>query len=201
MAAAPRLVELQIRHYKNLRDVYLAWSDGLALFGVNGAGKTNLLECLTLLLGSGQAIGLAGPRLVTPGPDDLAFLARPGMSSLPWPPDLVIPLEDVASEADPSHIPGIERAGSDALWWRLMGVAAGTDFDAGLTRAGLPDVVRKWLGVITDDPVVRYQLSHIERQPSQHVEAADDVHRYFARTLMSRDIPPDVNAAAEDLAQ
>ena len=57
------IVGLEVRQYKNLRDIWLPWSDGLALFGINGAGKTNLLECLALLMGSDQTIDLARPRL------------------------------------------------------------------------------------------------------------------------------------------
>ena len=43
---AQRIVGVEVRRYKNLVDVWLPWSDGVALFGINGAGKTNLLECL-----------------------------------------------------------------------------------------------------------------------------------------------------------
>ena len=117
---APQLVALEIHRYKNLRDVWLPWGDGLALFGANGAGKTNLLECLTLLLGTGQAVGLAGPRLGTPGPDDLSLLARPGTAALPWPPDLVFEGKLFDTEEGTS-LPGVRRGRADAAWWRMLG--------------------------------------------------------------------------------
>ena len=35
----PKIVGLEVGRYKNLRDVWLPWSDGIALFGSNGSGN------------------------------------------------------------------------------------------------------------------------------------------------------------------
>ncbi len=38
MSDIVRLQGVQICHYKNLRSAYVPWADGVAVFGVNGAG-------------------------------------------------------------------------------------------------------------------------------------------------------------------
>lgn len=90
MDVAPEILSLSIQRYKNLADVELPWLDGLALFGQNGAGKTNLLECLALLAGTDQTPLLAADRLDDPVGAALALTVRVGPDLLPFPPDLTV---------------------------------------------------------------------------------------------------------------
>jgi len=50
------IVGVHVPAYKNLRDVWVPWSDGLVLLGANGAGKTNLLEVIALILGNNDTL-------------------------------------------------------------------------------------------------------------------------------------------------
>ena len=201
--ASPGLVGLEIRQYKNLRDVWLPWSDGLAIFGVNGAGKTNLLECLVLLLGTDQTVSLAGARLAQPEPDALSVIARPGVVSLPWPPNAVLE-RNLAPETVAKFIdvfPPLGRAAADAGWWRMLGSSAGEDFAEGITSCGLPPDVGAYLADLGADPVVRYSLTRIQYSSSSAVtdEEAQIVSRGFARTLMADDLPQAVSKAFDEL--
>src|SRR5436190_2167820 len=87
--APPRILGVDIRRYKNLESVWLPWADGMALFGANGAGKTNLLEALAILLGTEGTVAGCRRRLVTPNADDLALVIEMPPSVLPWPPAAV----------------------------------------------------------------------------------------------------------------
>lgn len=52
-----------IRSYKNLRDLWLPWSQRTALIGANGVGKTNILDCCALLMGTEQTKALLSRRV------------------------------------------------------------------------------------------------------------------------------------------
>lgn len=55
MPEVPKLLQIAIVNYKNLASVILPWSNGLGLCSLNGGGKTNLLECLALLIRTDRA--------------------------------------------------------------------------------------------------------------------------------------------------
>ena len=198
---APELLGLDIRHYKNLREVWLPWSDGLAQFGVNGAGKTNLLECLALLLGTDQTIALARPRLAVPSPDCLSVILRADSGLLPWPPDEVVNWtakpETVAEHLD--AFPALARALTDADWWRMLGARRGADFSDGLASAGLPDPVAGYVAEIAERPTLRYSLTRIELPASSDGDVTGVVSRGFARTLLAANLPPAVARVADGL--
>ena len=189
------ILGLEVRRYKNLREIWFPWSDGVALFGVNGAGKTNLLECLALLMGTDQTINLAQPRLAIPGPDDLAFIARPGKKSLPWPPNVVM-MQQAARQKIAEHPsefpPELSRLLSDGDWWRMFGATGGADFSAGLASAGLADGVLAFVSDLARRPVVRYGLTHVTATSGR-------TQRTFSRTLMSSLLPDDLAAVADRL--
>lgn len=50
------ILGVHVPAYKNLRSVWVPWSDGLVLLGANGAGKTNLLEVIALILGNNDTL-------------------------------------------------------------------------------------------------------------------------------------------------
>lgn len=182
-ADGPRLIALEVRNYKNLRHVVVPWSDGVALFGINGAGKTNLLECLTLLLGSTRSLTLAAPRLGAPEPDDLALIVAPGPDALPWPPDALLPWLTEANQAQ--KLPGIQRAATDAAWWRQIGCLRGASFMEGLDASGLPGAVLDLLAELSTDPVIRYQLTVLD-------QSHGELRRTFTQTLLAPHIPRQV---------
>jgi len=62
VADEPEIVGVHIPAYKNLTDVWGPWSDGLALVGTNGAGKTDLLEAHALLIGTKECLRLGSGR-------------------------------------------------------------------------------------------------------------------------------------------
>lgn len=188
------IVGLEVRQYKNLRDIWLQWSDGLALFGINGAGKTNLLECMALLMGSDQTIDLARPRLASPNPDDISVIARPGVQSLPWPPDEVLGRQFTEEMVDQyqSDFPALGRVLSDGHWWRMLGARGGTDFPEGLASTGLPEGVVAFVSGLARAPVVRYTLTSVTHMPR-------GTQRVFARTLMSPGLPDDLAARSDQL--
>lgn len=189
-ASSQRIVGVEVLRYKNLLNVWLPWNDGLALFGVNGAGKTNLLECLALLLGTDESVRLARPRLAYPGPDELAIIARQGVQSLPWGPDSVLTRD--LSEQMVANFPGLERVAADASWWRMLGGRLGETFSEGLASTTLqPDVVA-FLIDLAKAPTVRYSLMSLTDGPK-------GLERQFSRTLMSSRLPKEVAALADQL--
>src|SRR5947208_1929879 len=86
----PALLELEIRRYKNLANVRVDWAGGLALFGANGSGKSNILEALAWLIGDAQTLALAAPRLDGWDPGDLAMIVRVDPEELPLAPADVV---------------------------------------------------------------------------------------------------------------
>ncbi|HET9873162.1 MAG TPA: hypothetical protein VFP89_11295 [Propionibacteriaceae bacterium] len=199
--AVPALVGLEVRQYKNLRDVWLPWSDGLALFGVNGAGKTNLLECLALLLGTTQTLALAGPRLGRVESDALAVLVRTGPAVLPWPPEVVMSW----GQHQPDHpelqasMPAFSRAIADGVWWHRLGATGGVDFAGGMAAARIPGHVVDYLDGLTVHPVIRHSLTQIHHRQSSPEYPSPGVARMFDRTLMAPYLPDKIAASAARL--
>lgn len=194
----PELVGVQVINYKNLRDVWLPWSDGLALFGVNGAGKTNLLECLALLLGTPQTLALAAARLAHPAPGAMAVLLKMPPSALPYPPDEAFWWEERVDEDLVGLLPFLGRPVADASWWRLLGATHGRDFAQALT-GNLPAPVAEWLAGAAAASVVRYDLEEIEWSGTADSRTMPQVRRCFGRTLMADAVPAHVAKVADQL--
>lgn len=184
MTDAIALQGLHVRRYKNFRDAYVPWSDGVAIFGVNGAGKTNLLECLALLMGTGRTLHLAHDRLLRPAADDLAVDVRVDSSHLPLPPDDAFPLAGLPLNTIES-IPGIHRATLDADWWRGLGALAGATFAEALGTSSLPSQLVDLLVASSEQPVIRYTLTRVDLKSEQD----EHVIRTFARVLLTQVLP------------
>ncbi len=187
---------VHIREYKNLSNVWLPWSDGLALFGANGSGKTNILECLALLMGSDQTVGLAGPRLVMPSPGAISLVALVDYGLLPLPADLVL-AEELALPLE-THWPISRRVRDDATWWRDLGCDHGGDLRAGLASVGISSDLLNFVVESTARPIVRYTLASIAGDdPSD--PWAPPISRIFTRTLMATSVPEVLRTTAARL--
>lgn len=195
----PEIVGVEIRRYKNLADIWLPWSDGMAVFGANGVGKTNLLEALALLLGSPQTLGWARSRLEQPAPHALSLVARVPASTLPWSPDVVLDWPQEMQTAEEGVENPFARLFEDARWWRMLGADAGADFWTGLTRADVPDPVRFWLASLQPVSAVSYSLASISRRPATNSAGPAAVERLFSRTLLVRTLPDEVGQVAAEL--
>lgn len=196
-ADLPEIVGVEIRSYKNLSDIWLPWTDGMSVFGANGAGKTNLLEALALLLGSPPTLRWAQSRLEQPAPHALSLVAKVRAGTLPWSPDVVLDWPDEMATADEGVDNPFARVFEDARWWRMLGVDEGADFWSGLSYADVPAAVRPWLSSIRPMTAVRYSLASISLDPA--TSSARLGERLFSRTLLVRTLPDEVGRAAPGL--
>jgi recombinational DNA repair ATPase RecF len=55
----PEILQVEIRRFKTVAEASIPWSDGMALFGANAAGKTNVLEAIALMLGDDATVSRA----------------------------------------------------------------------------------------------------------------------------------------------
>src|SRR4051794_12048646 len=138
----PGLIGVEIRAYKNLKELWLPWSEGLAVLGKNGVGKTNLIEALTVLFGSQLTVDLAMERLVAVGPDQLAFIAEVSADELPLPPALFAGMDWTSHEPEGGPV---DEFFYDWQWWSHVGVADGEDLFGGLGRLSLPSAVARYV--------------------------------------------------------
>ncbi len=189
--ARPRLLAVHVSKYKNLRDTWVGWSDGMILFGQNGVGKTNFLEVLAILFGTDLTLSLASPRLASPKANDLAAVLEVSTEELPGAPSLVHQVRDqLVAEGDlPSGV-GLPffRAVRDSEWWRLLGVAHGDSFQSGLEQLFLPESLLDYLTDQIERPVIRFDLVKFEHGNPE----AGITERMFHRTLLGRTPPPEI---------
>ena len=189
------ILGVHVHSYKNLRDIWLPWSDGIAVFGANGVGKSNLLEALAVLFGDRESLEKLQERLQEVTGGSLEAIVRVSATELPWAPDVVADI-DLSHEKPLHEFQGMLKAYSDGLWWRALGVSNGADFVEGVERLGLPDCVVEYVRSQAIRPVIRYTLLG-------HRATADDpdmAHfRVYQRTLMGVTPPPEVQAIADQL--
>lgn len=168
----PELVELSIESYKNLESIRLPWDSKVVLYGPNGSGKTNVLECLTLLAGTNRATWEAAPRLMWPRAGHLSVLLRVGE----W------------------ELPGGPRS-MDFNWplWPSLGAESGRTFAEGLQSSQLPDPLRELLIDAAARPLIRYSLVEVKgKLGGAHsvMEISGQYSRQFDRTLCLSTAPP-----------
>ncbi|EYR63519.1 hypothetical protein N866_20140 [Actinotalea ferrariae CF5-4] len=147
-----------IRKYKNLRDIWLPWHDGTAIFGANGTGKTNLLEALAILFNAEEALPLTAKRRADITPGDLEVIAQVPIEELPWPPNTQF---TVPEKIELHELPGLVRAILDRRWWDSIGGPGGDTFAEGIAALGVPEAVVTYLRDQIDQPVIRYTLRDI----------------------------------------
>ncbi|MEU8002187.1 AAA family ATPase [Catellatospora sp. NPDC049111] len=207
MSVNSGIVGVSVREYKNLRDVWLAWGQGLAIFGANGSGKTNLLECLALLLGTVESVSLARPRLHVPAAGALAVMVRALASDLPANPGNDVlwaehpELAEVVQNVGDAQ-PALVRWAGDGRWWRSLGVTEGASFHEGISQAGLPDQLTALLIDQSATPVIMYGLEGIDLDTDVDTNVRRvprRVRRRFSRTLMVEEVPESVAALADTL--
>lgn len=188
VAEPAELLTVSIRRYKNLRDVEVPWASGLALYGPNGSGKTNLLECLALLMGTGRSLALATDRLARPASGDLSVVARMPHTRLPLPPAYCFNASGSGASAGWRY-----RFARDEDWWTALGADQGATLSQGLSSADLPARLRELLMSEASRPLMRYSLS------SFVVEDARSFRRLFDRQWLVQDVPTWLEELAPDL--
>lgn len=165
---APAILGVYIRNYKNLQDVWLRWDQRMVLLGANGVGKTNMLECCALLMGTPETKRLVSRRV----PDDLAF----DISVVLTGDRLVVPLEDVrAIEEYQARWPG---ANDDSEWLLAVGAREGEALADSVgfaaqaygASANQLDALRSAM----DEGIVRWRLT------------SSGTERTWSRTLVTR---------------
>ncbi|MFI6265306.1 AAA family ATPase [Micromonospora sp. NPDC051006] len=177
--ASSEIVAVKVGAYKGLREQWVQWSDGLALFGVNGAGKTNFLEALAILMGTRETVRLASGRLAEARQGSLELLVRTSADELPWAPNTALNHEmQQFALTFGKNAARLSRIPSDAAWWDTVGIREGDTFFDALRRLNPSNAVSEYLAVQCQRPIVRYTLQRFAIEPS------GDISRRFTRTLV-----------------
>ncbi|MFI7209420.1 ATP-dependent nuclease [Micromonospora aurantiaca (nom. illeg.)] len=175
----PEIVAVRVGGYKALYEQSVCWSEGMALFGANGAGKTNFLEALAILMGTRETLRLAHRRLAKVQPGSLELLVRTSADELPWGPDMALnPEMQQFARALKGDSGRLSRLLSDATWWEAVGIRNGSCFLDGLRCLDPSPAVVDYLTLLCERPVVRYTLQDFLIEPN------GDVSRRFTRTLV-----------------
>lgn len=154
-----RIVLVSVPKYKNLEDAGVPWSNGLALIGANGAGKSNLLEAFAALMGTPETLERIGRRVDWDEVVGSSVTVRHDFEGLPTP---------YTEELKALKRKDWSQSSYDYLfatrqWWRNTGSLLATRY---------PDA---W-----NAAVIRYELAAA-------VEHDGVVERTFRRTLLLGD--------------
>ncbi len=214
----PDLMGVQIRRYKNLVDQWIPWSPGVAFFGANGAGKTNVLEALCLLTGRPETLLRARERIIAPAAGDLRLLCRGTPRGLPW---TWAAVERVVEPSDPagSVLFGAGLEDPD-LWGRISPATHDLisqrcpDLEWWSELAGSSPFA-EYLAYFVEqlrNPVIEYELvefavpgpdwdAFVDEAGAEFPEEVESwaVHRRYARTWWCADVPDELTRAAHEL--
>jgi hypothetical protein len=178
---------LYVRDYKNLVDVDLPWSRTMVLFGANGAGKTNLLECLAMLFGTERTLELVSERATPIHAGQVACVIRSGSWLLPLAPATahVISRTTANDASDASNRKPWLQLATDAraslAWWSRFEVPADAPSpEAAFLDAELPRDVAVFLSAEAARPRVRYELSE---------HATPSAVRTYSCTWVAAEVP------------
>lgn len=169
---APEILGVYIREYKNLRDIWLRWDPRLVVLGANGVGKTNLLECCALLMGTDETRRLVERRVLAGLEFDIAVVLKGDR--------LAFPLEDLVAIQSWGTAgrkwPGLAE---DEDWLVALGAREGEELSGSVAFAaqvcGADDQLLATLHRAMKDATVRWRLR------------SKGGVRTWSRTLVSRD--------------
>lgn len=204
-AEGTRLVGLEIRAYKQLRDMWLPLSGSAAVFGTNGVGKSTLFECLALIAGSESTTSAIWRRTAQPAPGALAVVASvPAARALLAPTDVQV-LERALEQLQPDAVvqgirellPMGEAVGPSLKYWRGLGLDGPAGLEEALAAQGMPEALVEWLTAALRAPVVKYALSSVTVQEDDEGDLRTS--RSFDCTLLVDDLPPWLSNATGDL--
>ncbi|MFE9959170.1 hypothetical protein [Micromonospora sp. NPDC005299] len=189
----PAIMAVKVGHYKGLQEQWVRWSDGMALFGANGAGKTNFLEALAILMGTRETVRLASRRLAEIRPGGLELLVQTSVDELPWAPNTALnPEMQQFARAFGKDSGRLSRIPSDAAWWEAIGIRDGTGFLDALRPLIPSPAVAEYLSSQCERPIVRYTLQDFA------IERSDAISRRFTRTLVGVRTDPAVVLETKD---
>lgn len=108
-----QILGIHVPSYKNVQDAWLPWTDGLALVGANGSGKTNLLEAMSLLLGTPETLTRVRERVDAGQAAGLSVIVTNDHARMPLPPD-----ERFDTFGSQRWAPRYAQLKADSDWWR-----------------------------------------------------------------------------------
>lgn len=176
---------MYIRRYKNLNDLWLPWNPRMVLIGANGVGKTNLLECCALLMGTAETKRLAARRI----PDDLDL----DISVVLRGDRLAFPIDALRALKEANHYPTVDTyvaVQQDDQWLRALGAQDGETLTETMTsttrRIGADAATVDLLSRSVGDAIVRYRL------------LSDSQGRHSIRTLVTSEKPTLIAVPADN---
>lgn len=154
------LVEVAVGSYKNLREVRVPWGPRMVLYGVNGSGKTNLLEAVALACGSRATMWQLAKRAIQPAGGSISLLVRASPRLLPIPPDR-LPLEDHTSPDDLDPLSEAGRVAADCGFWGLLGIERGESWSQAMWSGAMDHRLAEVLSQAGQRPLIRHTLESV----------------------------------------
>jgi len=154
------ILELAIDRYKNLDRVRVEWGPRVVLYGMNGTGKTNMLEALALALGNRATMWQLADRAVAPAADAIQITMRTNGRQLPLPPTVSMKNgEPLGTDKRPPW--GTQWVGSSGLFWSWLGVTRGDSWSEAIHSGVVDARLATLLAVQAAAPIIRYRLQEV----------------------------------------